>query len=167
MTELLPPTGGSYVREEWPPGVLDALEQQDDHVRCRWDLRRTTSAPQNGEASRSKRTTRLRRAGSSGAPVLDYWARMDRSDEALLDFDPEVLVSWDPDRARRLLAEQPDLYGNHLAIARFIDGWLERLLNDAQPDDFNRGFAEGLREIAAHLRNADFTAEGDSDGDDG
>jgi hypothetical protein len=167
MTELLPPTGGPFVREEWPPGVLDALDQQDDQSRCRWDLRRTTSAAQNGETPRSKRTTRLRRAGSSGERVLDYWARMDRSDEALLDFDPEVLVSWDPDRTRRLLAEQPDLYGNHLAIARFIDGWLERLLNDAQPDDFNRGFAEGLREIAAHLRNADFTAEGDSDGDDG
>jgi hypothetical protein len=44
------------------------------------------------------------------------------SDDELLEFDRSRLADWEEDRARRLLVEQPELYRNHLAIARGLQG---------------------------------------------
>jgi hypothetical protein len=76
------------------------------------------------------------------------------SDDELLDFDRSRLADWDEDRARRLLVEQPELYRNHLAIARGLQGWADRLETPgAEPD---RNFTQAIQDIAAHLRQGDF-----------
>jgi hypothetical protein len=93
---------------------------------------------------------------SSGPP---YWALIDRSDEALLDFNTEA-YEVDIDHARTLLAQRPTTYRNHLAIAKFIEGWIARITNDAKPCRFNDGFVEALLEMADHLRDGDFAVDG-------
>jgi hypothetical protein len=93
-----------------------------------------------------------------------YWALIERSDDALLDVDTDAF-ELDIDHARALLAEHPTTYRNHLAIAKFIDGWIARITNDAKPCRFNDGFVEALMEMADHLRDGDFAAgEGDEVG---
>jgi hypothetical protein len=92
----------------------------------------------------------------SGGPL--YWARIDRSDNALLDFNTEAL-EFDIDRARALLAQHPTTYRNHLAIAKFIEGWIARITNDAKRSRFNEGFVEALLEVIDHLRDGDFADE--------
>jgi hypothetical protein len=92
---------------------------------------------------------------SSGAP---FWALIDRSDDALLDFDTEAL-ELDIDDVRALLARHPTTYRNHLTIAKFIEGWIARITNDAKPNRFNEGFVEALLEMADHLRGGDFAVE--------
>jgi len=87
-----------------------------------------------------------------------YWALVDRSDEALLDFSTETL-EHDLDHARKLLAEHPETYRNQLAIARFLDGWIARIVHDAQPCRFNEGFIQALVEMSGHLRDGDFAVE--------
>jgi hypothetical protein len=96
-----------------------------------------------------------------------YWALIDRSDDALLDFDTEAM-ELDIDHARALLAQHPTTYRNHLTIAKFIEGWIARITNDAKPSRFNQGFVEALLEMADHLRDGDFAVdEGDAVGYDG
>jgi hypothetical protein len=57
-------------------------------------------------------------------------------------------------------------YRNHLTIAKFIEGWIARITNDAKPSKFNEGFVEALLEMTDHLRDGDFTVEpGDEVGD--
>jgi hypothetical protein len=89
---------------------------------------------------------------------------MDITDEQLLDFDKERLAHWRPEDAERVLAgDDADLYRNHLAIAKWIDGYAERLEDGEfaeKPTEFNRGYVKGIREIAAHLRQADLMPEG-------
>jgi hypothetical protein len=92
----------------------------------------------------------------SGGPL--YWARIDRSDDALLDFNTEAL-EFDIDRARALLAQHPTTYRNHLAIAKFIEGWIARITDDAKSSRFNEGFVEALLEVIDHLRDGDFADE--------
>jgi len=89
-----------------------------------------------------------------------YWALIDRSDDALLDFDTEAF-ELDIDDARALLSQHPTTYRNHLAIAKFIDGWIARITNDAKPCRFNDGFVEALLEMADHLRDGDFAVDED------
>jgi hypothetical protein len=86
-----------------------------------------------------------------------YWALIDRSDDALLDFDTEGL-ELDIDHARALLA-QHTTYRNHLTIAKFIEGWIARITDDARPSRFNEGFVEALLEMTDHLREGDFAIE--------
>ncbi len=98
---------------------------------------------------------------SSGPP---FWALIDRSDDALLDFNTEA-YEVDIDHARALLAQHPTTYRNHLAIAKFIEGWIARITNDAKPCRFNDGFVEALLEMVDHLRDGDFAVdEGDAVG---
>ena len=87
-----------------------------------------------------------------------YWARIDRSDDALLNFNTEAL-EFDIDRARALLAQHPTTYRNHLAIAKFIEGWIARITNDAKRSRFNEGFVEALLDVIDHLRDGDFADE--------
>ena len=88
-----------------------------------------------------------------------FWVLIDRSDDALLDFDTELLDHEDIDHARFLLAQEPTIFRNHLAIAKFIEGWIDRVATDAKPSEFNDGFIEGLVEIMTHLRDGDFTTD--------
>ena len=93
-----------------------------------------------------------------------YWALIDRSDDALLDFDTETF-DLDIDHARALLAQHPTTCRNHLAIAKFIEGWIARIGNDAKRCRFNDGFVEALLEMVDHLRDGDFAVdEGDAVG---
>jgi hypothetical protein len=92
----------------------------------------------------------------SGGPL--FWARIDRSDDALLDFNTDGL-EFDIDRARALLAQHPTTYRNHLAIAKFIEGWIARITDDAKRSRFNEGFVEALLEVIDHLRDGDFADE--------
>jgi len=87
-----------------------------------------------------------------------FWVLIDRSDEALLDFDTELLDHEDIDHARVLLAQEP-IFRNHLAIAKFLEGWIDRVVTDAKPSEFNDGFIEGLVEMMTHLRDGDFAME--------
>ena len=84
-----------------------------------------------------------------------FWGQIDRTDEALLDFDPGALDHTDIEHARRLLGQHHDVFGNQLAIAKFIDGWLERLAMGADTCAFNDGFAAALIEMRNHLRDGD------------
>lgn len=86
----------------------------------------------------------------------------DPSDEELLDFDSSMMANWDEERARALLAEQHDLYRNHLIVARWIWGWAERTLEDEDlgPKAQRESYTLALREVAAHLRQGDLVPGG-------
>lgn len=73
-----------------------------------------------------------------------------------LAFDQSQLAMYDPERVEELLATQRDLYLNHLRIAKSLDGWASRIDSDGDP-----GFAEGLQEVAAHLRQGDYCEGGE------
>jgi hypothetical protein len=88
-----------------------------------------------------------------------YWALIDRSDDALLDFDTETLEHDDIDHARALLIRYPTIYRNQLTIAKFIEGWIARITNDAKSCRFNEGFVQALLDVTDHLRDGDFLAE--------
>jgi hypothetical protein len=83
------------------------------------------------------------------------------SDDDLLDFDRTRLGDWNAGRASRLLSEQGHLYRNHLAIAKWIDGWKETMNADGLDGDEQKGFVDALGEIAAHLRQGDFVVGGE------
>lgn len=89
---------------------------------------------------------------------------MATTDEQLLDFDKNRLAHWNPADAEQALAgEQADLYRNHLTIALWIDGVAEQFEEGEfaeNPTDFNSGYLEGIRTIAAHLRQADLLPTG-------
>jgi hypothetical protein len=96
-----------------------------------------------------------------------YWDLVDRSEDALLHFDLEELEHDDIEHARALLESHPTIYKNHLTIAQFIEGWMSRIADDAEPGEFIDGFVQALREIAGHLRDGDFAVEpGDGVEDD-
>ncbi|MDT0409945.1 MULTISPECIES: hypothetical protein [Streptomyces] len=89
---------------------------------------------------------------------------MEQSDERLLDFDKDRLADWNPERAQEALrGDDAAIYRNHLAIAQWIDGWAERLEEDsplASEAAYQNGYINGIREIAAHLRQTDLLPEG-------
>lgn len=81
----------------------------------------------------------------------------------VFDFDVDRLADYRPERIDSVLDEQPELYVNHLTIAKSIEGWAERLLDrsSASSDEqFDKGYAQALREVAAHLRQADYVRGG-------
>lgn len=77
-----------------------------------------------------------------------------RPDGELFDFDVSGYTSWSRETADRLLAEQPELYRNHLEIARWLEGWAER--SPEAPEEWMEGHGHALHDIAAHLRQGDF-----------
>jgi hypothetical protein len=89
---------------------------------------------------------------------------MPLTDEELFDFDRKRLGSYNKKWTDEVFAEMPDLYRNHLTIAKWIDGWRERMRDggpgDLRSEEFRKGSAFALREIAAHLRQADFVPGG-------
>jgi hypothetical protein len=80
----------------------------------------------------------------------------------VFDFDENNLATYDPDKIDEVLIEQPALYVNHLRIARSIAGWADRLESSAAAvsEEFRNGYVKALREIAAHLRQADYVEGG-------
>lgn len=82
------------------------------------------------------------------------------TDDELLAFDGNRLSTYDEGGAReRLAGEHGDLYRNHLVIARWIEGWRERMSEDMSPpynDGRDQGVEYALREVTAHLRQGDF-----------
>lgn len=79
----------------------------------------------------------------------------------IFDFDPDELADYDPHEIDRILLEQPALYLNHLRIARSIRGWASRTRNAPMGDkNYQRGYVQALREVAAHLRQGDYVEGG-------
>lgn len=86
------------------------------------------------------------------------------SDDELFDFDRSRLAHWDDAGPfARALSRASDLYRNHLIIAKWIDQWitgLEDMKQDPSLGEGHEDFIQALREIAAHLRQADFLPGG-------
>lgn len=81
------------------------------------------------------------------------------SDVQLFDFETSQLADWDDERAQEALRDHPDVYRSHLLIARWAEGWADRLVES--PDDEDYGdYVAALMEVAAHLRQADFVPGG-------
>lgn len=83
-------------------------------------------------------------------------------DEWLYSFDRSRLDDYSGARAAQALSHVPDLYRNHLAIAKWLDGWIERnaataagRTRDEVSAAYEEGFEKALREVAAHLRQCD------------
>lgn len=79
----------------------------------------------------------------------------------IFDFDSQG-INYEEAGASAALLDFPDLYVNHLLIARHLDGWAVRAEErSAGPgEEFDRGFVHGLREVCAHLRQADYVPTG-------
>jgi hypothetical protein len=78
------------------------------------------------------------------------------SDDELFDFDHSRMANWSGERAHDTLARLPDLYRNHLTIAKMLDQWIERMESDfSRSGEYTDGCVQGYREVAAHLRQAD------------
>lgn len=74
-------------------------------------------------------------------------------------FDFPDYTTYSPEQASKALAEHPDLYINHLTLAAHLDQWADRVENPSSPQMF--GFVDALRDVSAHLRQADYMPESD------
>lgn len=74
------------------------------------------------------------------------------------DFPTENLSGFDQDRFVAALRDHPAIFLNHLEIAAWLDGWIERLVERREDEDGD--FVKALREVRAHLRQADFVPGG-------
>lgn len=88
-------------------------------------------------------------------------------DNELLDFDFDRLDSFDPAIAAETLAgSNGDLYRSQLVVARWSDGWRERLFAEQDDDPeiadpmWRAGFEYATRQLSAHLRQGDFLPDG-------
>ncbi len=81
---------------------------------------------------------------------------MTLSDDQLLNFDKDRLAYANRTDFQRLLAEEPLIYRNHLAIALWLDGFAE----GAEEHERDRDFTKALREVAANLRQGDLLPNG-------
>ena len=85
---------------------------------------------------------------------------------SVFDFDANELSLYEPEGIDEVLIEQPALYLNHLRIARSLDAWAKRLetgqfsTGPFDEDKYQRGWARALREVAAHLRQAEYVEGG-------
>lgn len=78
---------------------------------------------------------------------------MDMPDSRLFDFDTNA-IHWNQKASDEALRDYPEIYRNHLAIAIAIADWESNL------DEDDRDFRKALRDVAAHLRQADFVPNG-------
>jgi hypothetical protein len=102
------------------------------------------------------RTTEREPGNESMADTAScYWRDLDRSDDSLLDFDQDR--AYGLAGAQALLRMHPTIYRNHLAIAKFLDGWIDRVWRDAEVGAFEIAYVQALLEITARLRAGDFT----------
>jgi hypothetical protein len=82
------------------------------------------------------------------------------TDEELLTFD-QRLDHHDKDQAVERLERMPELYRNHLMIAKMIDGWVAGF--EGRPllsDETRQGIVLELRQISAYLRQGDLLPGG-------
>jgi hypothetical protein len=77
---------------------------------------------------------------------------MGLTDAELFDFDYSRFSNWSEERARETLARLPDLYRNHLTIAKMLDQWIARGGEGFNRGEFQKGVVAGYREVASHLR---------------
>ena len=80
------------------------------------------------------------------------------TDDELNDFDRSQIADWDPKDAQRARNDHPDLYRNHLTIAKMIDAWIVNLL--AEDNDYYRGIVRAQQDIAAWLRKGELLPGG-------
>lgn len=90
---------------------------------------------------------------------------MTLTDDQLLDFDHDQLAHFDLAVARDQLDKDRASYRPQLVLARWIDGWRERMAaNEGGPardqEQWIEGFDYAAREVAAHLRQGDFLPGG-------
>ena len=78
----------------------------------------------------------------------------------IFDFDTESLDDYNEDRINAALSEHPAILVNHLHIAAHLSAWATRLDEDTLNPEKDSGFSSALREIAAHLRQADYVPGG-------
>jgi hypothetical protein len=82
-------------------------------------------------------------------------------DEVLLSFDTSRLANYSQVNAEKALVDYPDVYRSHLLIAHWVDKWIGEMAEDPTLSGASQeGFVKGLREVAAHLRQADFLPGG-------
>jgi hypothetical protein len=81
----------------------------------------------------------------------------------IFDFDETLLANYQPEKIDKLLIEQPTVYVNHLRIAHNLDAQAERLKSGTfskpegfENDEYQKGYAQALRGIAAHLRQGNY-----------
>ncbi|MDQ3715667.1 MAG: hypothetical protein M3381_06510 [Actinomycetota bacterium] len=79
----------------------------------------------------------------------------------LFAFDVDRLADYDPERVRQALRQHPAVYVNHLQIAQWLQQWAEGLDDSSQGGIHDHAqAASGIREAAAHLRQADLVPDG-------
>jgi len=84
----------------------------------------------------------------------------------VFDFDDSELMNYDSETIDKVLIEQPALYMNHLRLARSLDAQASRLetghfsTGTFDEDKYQQGWARALREVAAHLRQAEYVEGG-------
>lgn len=78
----------------------------------------------------------------------------------LFDFDPELLTDYQPAKVRHALTNHSAIYINHLEIALWIEHWADSLSELQTPGHTDAQFIEALRQVSAHLRQADFVPDG-------
>lgn len=84
------------------------------------------------------------------------------SDDELLDFDLTRPGSFKM-APRTLLAQHGDVYRFQLVAAQWAQLWADRIEEREMPgvdENFEAGMVNGLREIAAHLRQGDLLPGG-------
>lgn len=76
------------------------------------------------------------------------------------DFDESELAIFAIEDMSEQLATQPALFVNHLRIASHLSDWADSL--EAEPLDGkpHAEYVEGLRTVAAHLRQGDYLEGG-------
>lgn len=74
---------------------------------------------------------------------------------SVFDFPTDNLALYRPDFVDTVLRTEPAIYVNHLHVAAHLADWADRL-DKGRDDDF----ARALRDIAAHLRQGDYTPDG-------
>jgi hypothetical protein len=88
------------------------------------------------------------------------------TDEELLTFDQQLdhwqrLHEWNKASATEMLNRMPELYRNHLIIAKMIDGWVATFKQGLMlSDDARDGIVLELRQISAYLRQGDLLPGG-------
>jgi hypothetical protein len=89
---------------------------------------------------------------------------MGLTDADLLKFDAKRLEDFDRKKAEETLrGEHGDVYRAQLVAALWIDFWREGLVSNNLPGyepAWLEGFEEGMREVAAHLRQGDLIPGG-------
>lgn len=80
---------------------------------------------------------------------------------SFFNFDESELDSFNGEVVDKALRDHPAIYINHLEIAEHLDAWADSIDKDhTEPPDSNGAYQTAIREIAAHLRQADYVPGG-------